>query len=65
MTGESIGQDDLDRLWKGIEISVEAEQGKGEWKGLTLVKVTAVGMVQKRKVKVELSRYLASEGGAR
>jgi type II secretory pathway pseudopilin PulG len=65
MTGERIGQDDLNKLWQGVEISVEAEQGKGQWKGLRLVKVTAKAMAQKRQVKVELSRYLAPEGGAK
>ena len=65
MTGDRIGQDDLNRLWNGIEIAVEEEEGKGQWEGLKLVKVTAAGMAQKREVKIELSRYLASEGGAR
>lgn len=58
ITGERIGQDDLNRLWNGIEISVEEQEGKGQWKGLKLVKVTAAGMAKKREVKVELKRYL-------
>ena len=65
ITGERIGKDDLDRLWDGVEISVDEEEGKNEWEGLKLVKVTAVGMAREREVKVELSRYIASEGEAR
>ena len=62
ITGERIGQDDLDRLWNGIEISVEEEEGKSEWEGLKLIRITAVGMVREREVKVELSRYTAAKG---
>ena len=65
ITGERIGKDDLDRLWDGVEISVDEEEGKNEWEGLKLVKVTVVGMAREREVKVELSRYIASEGEAR
>jgi len=65
MTGEHIAQEDLNRLWNGIEIAVEEEEGKGQWKGLRLVKVTAEAMAHQRQVKVELCRYIASEGGAK
>ena len=65
MTGEPIAQNNLDRLWDGIEIAVAEQEGNGEWKGLKLLKVTAVGIVNGREIKIELSRYLASEGGAK
>ena len=65
MTGERIGQDDLNRLWNGIEITVEEQEGRNVWEGLRLVKVTAETTAHQRQVKVELRRYIASEGGAK
>lgn len=65
MTGEFIGKDDLNRLWRGVGIIVEEEEGKGQWKGLRLVKVTAEAMAHQGQVKVELCRYITSEGGAK
>ena len=65
MTGERIGQDELNRLWGGIEITVEEQEGRNEWEGLRLVKVTAETTAHQRQVKIELCRYIASEGGAK
>lgn len=65
ITGERIGQEDLNRLWNGVEISVEEEEGRDQWAGLKLIKVQATGMVKEREVKIELSRYIAADGGAK
>jgi hypothetical protein len=62
VTGEEIDKADLERLWEGIEVTVDEEAGEGIWEGLRLVKVTASGTAKKRRVEVELRRYLAANG---
>ena len=58
VTGEPIGDDDLKRLWPGISVSLERSGATGQWQGTELVKVTTSGTSYRRKVEVELARYI-------
>ena len=61
-TGEPIPQEKFRQLWDDVQATVEQTPGRGEWAGLTLVKVTAVNRTGGRETKVELARYLKSKG---
>jgi hypothetical protein len=56
-TGASIDEGNLKRLWPEIDIRVDETEGTGQWKGLKLVKVTAIGKSRDKKTEVRLSRY--------
>jgi hypothetical protein len=58
VTGEPIGEDDLKRLWPGISVSFDKSGATGQWQGTELVKVTTSGTSYRRKVEVELARYI-------
>ena len=58
-TGEKLGPEDIARLWPGLEVAVEELVGKGDWKGLRLIKVTATNKSLHKKVEVQLCRYVS------
>ena len=57
---EKISAEDIQRLWPDVKIVTEATNGTGKWDGLKLLKVTAIGRMPRKKIKVELSRYVLS-----
>jgi len=57
-TGKPIPDEDFQRLWHKLNISVENTPGTGQWEGMTLMKVTASGKSYRTKVKVQQSRYV-------
>ncbi len=57
--GRPIADEEVERLWPGIQVQVQRSPGQGDWQGLTLVTVTASGKAQGREVKVELARYIS------
>ena len=61
-TGKPIAQEKFRQLWDDVRATVEQTPGRGEWAGLTLVKVTAVSKTGGRETKIELARYLKSKG---
>ena len=61
-TGGPIPQEKFKQLWGDVQATIEQTPGRGEWAGLTLVKVTAVSKAKGRETKVELARYLKSKG---
>ena len=56
-TGIAIDEGDLKRLWPDIDIRIDETEGTGQWKGLKLVKVTAIGKSRDKKTEVCQSRY--------
>jgi type II secretory pathway pseudopilin PulG len=65
-TGRQIEPPELQRLWPGVEVTVDRSPGVGSWEGLDLVRVTASAQPGPRKITVSLVRYGAgSEPGAR
>jgi len=60
-TGKPIPDEDFQRLWPKLSISIKQSDGTGQWQGLNLVEVEANGMSFSQPVKVQLSRYMAIE----
>jgi type II secretory pathway pseudopilin PulG len=57
-TGKRIPEEDFKRLWPKLGINIKRSPGKGQWKSLTLVEVTANGMSYSKEVEVRLARYV-------
>ena len=57
-TGEKIDDEVIERLWPDVSITTEISDGTGQWEGLKLINVTAVGKMPRKEVKVEFSRYV-------
>lgn len=55
--GNAINETDLKRLWPDIDIRIDETEGAGQWEGLRMVKVTAIGKSRDKKTEVCLSRY--------
>lgn len=64
VTGAAIGKGDMKRLWPDVSIRIDQSDGTGQWKGLKLVSVTAVGTSLNKKTEVRLSRYFSKGGVA-
>ena len=60
-TGEPIKDEDFNRLWPQLAVSVDNTAGQGQWQGIQLVKVTTTGKYLRKQVKIELSRYISRE----
>jgi type II secretory pathway pseudopilin PulG len=58
VTGEPIREEDLSRLWPNLSISIKKSPGAGQWLGMELVEVTAIGRSFRKEVKIGLSRYM-------
>ncbi|MBN2312875.1 MAG: prepilin-type N-terminal cleavage/methylation domain-containing protein [Sedimentisphaerales bacterium] len=56
--GEAVSDEDLNRLWPGISVSVERSPGTGQWRGLDRLDVTASGKSFRKDVTIQLSRYV-------
>jgi type II secretory pathway pseudopilin PulG len=61
-TGAPVPDEDFDRLWSNLDISIKKSPGIGQWSAMELVEVTTVGRSFDREVKIQLSRYFL--GGA-
>ena len=60
-TGKPVPDEDFQRLWPKLSVSVKQSDGTGQWQGLNLVEVEANGMSFSQPVKVRLSRYMTTE----
>lgn len=58
VTGKALDEEDFEKLWPKVELSIEKSQGAGQWQGLTLVRVTTKSRTCGRAVTVKLSRYI-------
>lgn len=56
--GEPVSDEDINRLWPGISVSVERSLGTGQWLGLVRLNVTAGGKSFRKNVTIQLSRYV-------
>jgi type II secretory pathway pseudopilin PulG len=65
LTGSHIDNEIFSRLWPKVSASIEKSPGKGQWKGLQLVKVTAESHSFNNDVKIELSRYVLQKGNSK
>lgn len=61
-TGKAIPDEDFERLWPKLSISIEESAGTGQWRGMRFVEVTASGIsLREKEVKVRLSRYILDD----
>lgn len=60
-TGEPLSDDDVNRLWPGISVSIKKSSGAGQWQGLERLEVTAGGKSFRKDVEIRLSRYIRTE----
>lgn len=58
VTGKPILEQDFQRLWPGLNVSIKKTDGVGQWQGMDLVEVTTSGKSFRHKVQVNLSRYV-------
>ena len=63
-TGKSIGDEDVERLWPGLSLSVKRSPGTEQWQGLERLEVTASGKSFRKEVKIRLSRYVQAAQSA-
>ena len=61
--GKAIDEETMRRLWEDVEVSVERSDGRGQWEGLELVRVRALGKAGRRSVEISIERYIAGEPG--
>jgi len=60
-TGEPIKDEDFNRVWPQLNVSIEKSAGQGQWQGTQLVKITTSGKTWRKQVMIELSRYVAMD----
>ncbi len=60
-TGKPIEDEDFNRIWPQISVSIEKSAGQGQWQAAQLVKVTTSGRYFRRQVTIELSRYISRD----
>ena len=63
-TGRPIPDQDVTRLWPGLTVSIQETPGAAQWQGLTLVKVAASDKSRRRKVEIQLARYIRRENAS-
>ena len=63
-TGAPIPDEDFDRLWSNLNISIKKSPGIGQWSAMELVEVTTIGSSFDREVKIQLSRYFPGDAPA-
>lgn len=57
-TGRPLGEGDVERLWPGIQLTVERTPGAGQWEGLHRLKVVARCEAGGQEVNLHLARYV-------
>jgi len=60
-TGEPVPDEDFDRLWPNLSVSIEESPGIGQWSAMELAEVTAVGKSFRKEVTIQLSRYFPGD----
>jgi len=61
VSGTAIDDNDFHRLFPDVSIQIEKSQGQGQWKGLTLITVTANAQSDNKKAQIRLSRYFLKD----
>jgi hypothetical protein len=58
--GSVVSDEDIERLWPGIKVTVSKADGTGQWMGLKLLEVIAVSSNEREEVRIKLCRYILS-----
>lgn len=56
--GRTVRDEDFERLWPELTVSIQESSGIGQWEGLRLLEVMVSGQSFNRRVHVKLSRYV-------
>lgn len=59
--GKPVSDEDFNRLWPKLTVSIQQSAGTEQWKGLQLIEVTVNGQSFNRQVRVKLSRYILED----
>jgi type II secretory pathway pseudopilin PulG len=59
--GKPIDESEIQRLWPQVRTEIDRTSGEGSWRGLELVRVTAVGWAGSHEVPVRLERYFPKD----
>ena len=57
-TGKPISDEDFERLWPKLGVSITKSPGAGQWQGTEFVEVTTNGKSFRTEVKIQLARYI-------
>ena len=60
-TGKPIADEDFERLWPELNVSIEETAGTDQWQGTKLVEITASGKSFRKQVQIRLSRYILKD----
>lgn len=60
-TGKPLPASDVERLWPGVQFTVDSSPGAGPWDSLRQVRIQVNIRVRNKTVEVVCSRYLPSE----
>ncbi|OHB54404.1 MAG: hypothetical protein A2173_06620 [Planctomycetes bacterium RBG_13_44_8b] len=60
-TGQAVADEDFQRLWPKLNVSIKKSAGTGQWESMELVEVTTKGKSFRNEVKVQLSRYILTD----
>ena len=63
ITGQPLELDTFERLWPGLEFSIEESDGQGQWQGLKLITSTVSDTSTGREVKAKVCRYTEKRQG--
>lgn len=58
ITGQSLSEQDVERLWPKVSLTTDRSQGSGQWAGLELLAVTAAAQAGPREVTIRMTRYV-------
>ena len=60
-TSKPIADEDFERLWPELNVSIEETAGTDQWQGTKLVEITASGKSFRKQVQIRLSRYILKD----
>ena len=63
ITDQPLDLNTFDRLWPGLQFSIEESDGQGQWQGLKLITSTAIDNSTGREVKAKVCRYADKRQG--
>ncbi|MBN1554414.1 MAG: hypothetical protein JXA11_06690 [Phycisphaerae bacterium] len=62
-TGQPINDETIQKLWPGVSLHVKRSAGQGKWKDKTFLAVHAEAETDGRTIRVDFSRYVATNQG--
>ena len=57
-TGKPLSDDQIERLWPKVAVTIERSAGQGQWAGLELLEVTTAATAGPHRAQARLARYV-------